>query len=41
MENKKYAPRQNIRKIKMTEPLDKNIEMYDWSKHRNVWLIKT
>jgi len=33
MENKNYAPRQNIRKIKMTEPPDQNIQMYEWSVH--------
>jgi hypothetical protein len=29
MENKKYAPRQNIREIKMTEPPDQNIQLYE------------
>ena len=28
MENKKNAPRQNVRKVKMTEPPDQNIQMY-------------
>jgi len=31
MENKKYAPRQNIRKIKVTELPDQNIQLYEWS----------
>jgi len=29
MENKKYAPRQNIRKIKVTELPDQNIQLYE------------
>jgi len=33
MENKKYAPRQNIRKVKMTELPDQNIQMYEWLGH--------